>query len=72
MGDGALGVHGTIVQSPVVAHNRIEQGVAIHLGQLMVVQIVLARMLNTKIAIFRPVVCDILAKLDTSSILKLI
>ena len=67
MGDGALGVHGTIVQSPVVAHNRIEQGVAIHLGQIMAVQIVLARMLNTKTAIFRLVqVCDILAKLDTS------
>ena len=46
MGGGVHGVHGAIVQLPVVAQCRIEQGVAIHLGQLKVVQSVLAR-LNT-------------------------
>ena len=66
MGDGALGVHGVIVQSPVEEHNKIEQGVVIRLGQLMAVQTVVARMLNTKTAIISPVVCDILVKPDSN------
>ena len=59
MGDGVHGVHGAIVQLPVVAHNRIEQGVAIHRGQLMMVHLVLGSHLNTKTAMFNPVVCVI-------------
>ena len=68
MGAGALGVHGAIVQLPVVAHNRIEQGVAIHLGQLKMVHLVLGWRpigLSTKTAMFKTVVSDILATLDT-------
>ena len=65
MGDGVHGVHGAIVQLPVVAQCRIEQGVAIHLGQLKVVHLVLASLLNTRTAMLYPAVCNILAKLDT-------
>merc|ERR1711994_826826 len=65
MGDGERGVHGAIVQSPVVVHNILEKGVAIPRGQLRVVQIVLARILITKTAMLSPpVVCNILPKLN--------
>ena len=63
MGGGVIGVHMAIVQSTVVADDKIEHVVAITLGQWMVVKIVHQQetscMWNMNTAIFMPVVCTI-------------